>query len=211
MRIAASGVNFIDVYFRTGLYKADLPVTLGSEAAGTVEAVGSERDARRAGRPRRLRDGSRLVRRVRRRARSAAREASRHRRFPVGGGSHAAGHDRALPDPFDVPAGRRPDVPRARRGRRRRPAHRSDGQSPRRAGARHGVVGGEGGRRRCGRRRSRRSTTPRRRSMPRSGVSPTATASTSSTTRSARRRSSRAWRACARAECWCCSASRAAR
>lgn len=41
VRLAASGVNFIDVYFRTGLYKADLPVTLGSEGAGTVEAVGS--------------------------------------------------------------------------------------------------------------------------------------------------------------------------
>ncbi len=40
VRIAASGVNFIDVYFRTGLYKAELPVTPGSEAAGTVEAVG---------------------------------------------------------------------------------------------------------------------------------------------------------------------------
>src|SRR5271157_751080 len=40
VRIASSGVNFIDVYFRTGLYKADLPVTLGSEAAGTVEAIG---------------------------------------------------------------------------------------------------------------------------------------------------------------------------
>ena len=39
VRIATSGVNFIDVYFRSGLYKADLPVTLGSEAAGTVEAV----------------------------------------------------------------------------------------------------------------------------------------------------------------------------
>ena len=42
VRIAASGVNFIDIYFRTGLYKADRPVTLGSEAAGTVEAVGSD-------------------------------------------------------------------------------------------------------------------------------------------------------------------------
>ena len=42
VRIAASGVNFIDVYFRTGLYKAELPVTLGSEGAGTVEAAGSE-------------------------------------------------------------------------------------------------------------------------------------------------------------------------
>ena len=42
VRIRAAGVNFIDVYFRTGLYKAELPVTLGNEAAGTVEAVGPE-------------------------------------------------------------------------------------------------------------------------------------------------------------------------
>lgn len=42
VRVAASGVNFIDVYFRIGLYKADLPITLGSEAAGTVEAVGPD-------------------------------------------------------------------------------------------------------------------------------------------------------------------------
>lgn len=42
IRIAAIGVNFIDVYFRTGLYKADLPVTLGNEGSGTVEAVGPE-------------------------------------------------------------------------------------------------------------------------------------------------------------------------
>src|SRR5688500_15034622 len=40
VRIAASGVNFIDIYFRTGLYKAEPPVAIGSEAAGTVEAVG---------------------------------------------------------------------------------------------------------------------------------------------------------------------------
>jgi NADPH2:quinone reductase len=40
VKIAASGVNFIDVYFRMGLYKADLPIVLGSEGAGTVEAVG---------------------------------------------------------------------------------------------------------------------------------------------------------------------------
>ncbi len=42
VRIAATGVNFIDVYFRTGLYKADFPMTLGQEAAGTVEAVGAD-------------------------------------------------------------------------------------------------------------------------------------------------------------------------
>jgi NADPH2:quinone reductase len=40
VRIAASGVNFIDVYFRTGLYKADRPITIGSEASGVVEQVG---------------------------------------------------------------------------------------------------------------------------------------------------------------------------
>jgi NADPH2:quinone reductase len=40
VRIAASGVNYIDIYFRTGLYKAPLPIVLGSEAAGTVEAIG---------------------------------------------------------------------------------------------------------------------------------------------------------------------------
>jgi NADPH2:quinone reductase len=42
VKIAASGVNFIDVYFRKGLYKAELPTTLGSEGAGTVESVGPE-------------------------------------------------------------------------------------------------------------------------------------------------------------------------
>jgi NADPH:quinone reductase len=40
VRIAACGVNFIDIYFRKGLYKADVPIRLGSEAAGIVEAVG---------------------------------------------------------------------------------------------------------------------------------------------------------------------------
>ncbi len=41
VEIAAIGVNFIDVYFRTGLYKAPLPLPLGLEAAGTVRALGS--------------------------------------------------------------------------------------------------------------------------------------------------------------------------
>ncbi|MDQ2949422.1 MAG: quinone oxidoreductase [Acidobacteriota bacterium] len=42
IKIAAAGVNFIDVYFRNGLYKADPPVVLGNEASGTVEAVGPD-------------------------------------------------------------------------------------------------------------------------------------------------------------------------
>jgi len=40
VRHTAIGVNFIDTYHRTGLYPLPLPSGLGSEAAGTVEAVG---------------------------------------------------------------------------------------------------------------------------------------------------------------------------
>jgi NADPH:quinone reductase len=40
VRIEAIGVNFLDVYHRTGLYKLPLPFTPGSEAAGVVEEVG---------------------------------------------------------------------------------------------------------------------------------------------------------------------------
>src|SRR5438034_9978781 len=37
--IEADGVNFIDVYQRTGLYKVQLPFTFGQEAAGIVTAL----------------------------------------------------------------------------------------------------------------------------------------------------------------------------
>jgi len=40
VRIEASGVNFIDTYFREGRYPAHLPYTPGQEAAGTVTALG---------------------------------------------------------------------------------------------------------------------------------------------------------------------------
>ena len=40
VKIHACGVNFIDIYYRTGLYKAAPPVILGMEAAGVVEATG---------------------------------------------------------------------------------------------------------------------------------------------------------------------------
>ena len=42
VRIEASGVNFIDTYFREGRYPASLPYTLGQEAAGTIVEVGAE-------------------------------------------------------------------------------------------------------------------------------------------------------------------------
>src|SRR6201987_6367886 len=42
VKLAASGVNFIDVYFREGRYKSPLPFVLGQEGAGTVSAVGGD-------------------------------------------------------------------------------------------------------------------------------------------------------------------------
>ena len=41
IRVEAIGVNFIEIYFRKGTYKAALPLTPGSEAAGTIEELGS--------------------------------------------------------------------------------------------------------------------------------------------------------------------------
>src|SRR5207245_293520 len=42
VKIAASGVNFIDVNLREGRYKVPLPFVVGQEAAGVVSSVGSE-------------------------------------------------------------------------------------------------------------------------------------------------------------------------
>ena len=40
VKIEAAGVNFIDVYFRAGAYKVEVPFTVGQEASGTVASVG---------------------------------------------------------------------------------------------------------------------------------------------------------------------------
>lgn len=42
IRVEATGVNFIDIYHRTGLYAMELPFTPGVEGAGEIEAVGAE-------------------------------------------------------------------------------------------------------------------------------------------------------------------------
>jgi NADPH2:quinone reductase len=42
VKLAATGVNFVDVYHRTGYYPVSLPRTLGSEGAGTIVAVGPD-------------------------------------------------------------------------------------------------------------------------------------------------------------------------
>ncbi len=43
VRVEAAGVNFIDVYHRTGLYPNPLPLVPGMEGAGVVAAVGAGR------------------------------------------------------------------------------------------------------------------------------------------------------------------------
>jgi NADPH2:quinone reductase len=49
VRHTAVGLNYIDTYHRSGLYKLPLPSGLGTEAAGTVEAVGAGVDWVKAG------------------------------------------------------------------------------------------------------------------------------------------------------------------
>lgn len=49
MKMAAAGLNFIEVYQRTGLYPVALPATPGSEGAGEVVALGSDVKALRVG------------------------------------------------------------------------------------------------------------------------------------------------------------------
>ena len=48
VRVEAAGVNYIDVYHRTGLYPRPLPFAPGSKARATVEAVGARRHGPRA-------------------------------------------------------------------------------------------------------------------------------------------------------------------
>ena len=42
VQVKAAGVNFIDVYYREGRYRADLPLTLGIEGAGIIQKLGHD-------------------------------------------------------------------------------------------------------------------------------------------------------------------------
>ena len=54
IRHHAIGLNFLDVYQRSGVYPLPLPLSLGNEAAGVIEAVGRRGHAPEGGRPRGL-------------------------------------------------------------------------------------------------------------------------------------------------------------
>ena len=49
LRQTAIGINYIDVYYRTGLYKLDLPSVMGRSGLGVIEEVGQGVDALRPG------------------------------------------------------------------------------------------------------------------------------------------------------------------
>src|SRR5712692_1510194 len=42
VKIEAIGLNYVDIYHRTGLYPLKVPFILGMEGAGTVEAIGAD-------------------------------------------------------------------------------------------------------------------------------------------------------------------------
>ena len=105
IRHEACGLNYIDVYQRTGLYKMELPHALGMEAAGVVEAVGEGVTHLEARRPRRLcRGASGRLFRGAGDARRAGLPAARGDLLRGGRGDDAQGHDGAVPlPPHDAP------------------------------------------------------------------------------------------------------------
>ena len=138
VRVEAAGVNYIDVYHRTGLYKVPLPVTLGLGGAGGRSRRRRRLDLR-VGRPRRV-DGQP----------SAATPStpscrpSGWCRCPTGVSAKqgAAAMLQGMTAHYlahsTYPLKRGRHVPRARGGRRRRAAALPDGEDARRARHRHG-------------------------------------------------------------------------
>jgi NADPH:quinone reductase len=57
IKIGAAGINYIDTYFRSGMYKKDVPFTAGQEGAGTIEAAGDGTDLSKEG----MKVGDRVV------------------------------------------------------------------------------------------------------------------------------------------------------
>ena len=132
----AIGLNYIDTYFRSGLYPAQLPFIAGNEGAGVVTAVGPGVKG--------IKKGDRVAyvhpRRLRRRARAARRargENSAEDRRQDRGRDDAEGHDRAISPPPHLQGEEGRHHSRPRRGGRRRPDPVPVGQGARRHRHRH--------------------------------------------------------------------------
>ena len=100
VRHEAIGLNFIDVYFRTGLYPQPLPAGLGLEGAGVVEAVGEGVTEVKVGdRVAYAARANGAYAQQRNMPAAAAAGAARAHRFRHGGRHDAAGPDGAIPVP----------------------------------------------------------------------------------------------------------------
>ena len=146
IRHTAIGLNFIDIYTRSGLYQTPLPNAVGREAAGVIVEVGPKVKGFKKGDrvaycgvlgaycQERLMGVEQLV------------QVPEGRERRAGRGHHAEGHDDGIPRrPLRqavAQEGRHRAVPCRRR--RRRPAVRPVGQGARLQGDRHRVVAGEG-------------------------------------------------------------------
>ena len=138
VRHTAIGVNFVDVYFRNGIYKAPaVPFVPGHEAAGVVEAIGPDVTE--------VEVGDRVAysfvqgsyaESAQHPGRAAGAVARRHRR-PHGGGDHAQGDVGAISPVARRTGQARRHHPVSRGRRRRRAARLPVGQAPGRQRDRH--------------------------------------------------------------------------
>ena len=126
VRIAASGVNFIDVYFRTGLYKAELPITQRSRRHRPVGRP--ERGAGIRGRSRCVRDGPRFMRECAAVPESSLVKIPDTIDFESAAAAMLQGMTAHYLTHSTFPLTRRSDVPGACGGRRHRTADRADGE-----------------------------------------------------------------------------------
>ena len=138
IRQEAAGLNFIDVYHRTGLYKQKLPMTPGVEGAGRGRSGRSRRhQCQRRGSRRLCGADRRLCGGAADRRRSPG-EAARRHLDRAGGGHDAPGNDRPDAAAVRLPGSRGRHDPGPRRGRRGRPHHVPMGDGDRRNGDRDG-------------------------------------------------------------------------
>ena len=107
LRHTSVGLNYIDVYQRTGFYKMPLPYVPGSEAAGVVEELGEGVTGAGGGGPGCVCRGAWCVLRAPGGAGGPDGEAAAGCERPDGGGDDAAGHDGAVSDPADLPGAAR--------------------------------------------------------------------------------------------------------
>ena len=134
----AVGLNFIDVYHRTGLYPVPaMPAIIGSEAAGVVEAVGDGVYGSGPRRPGRLLHERRQLHRAAADPGARPGPHSRRRQRPAGCGHDAERLHGALPAAADLRSTARRHHPVSRRGGRLRADRLPVGEAPGRHGHRH--------------------------------------------------------------------------